>query len=143
MNISLVGTQVRNLELKHLSPDHLPDSNEIELDFEPVYPEDEDSLFLIIFNIVVKSTDSFRLSLEYMAVFKADAVIPEDFKKGDFPKVNAPAIAYPFLRSFIATLTSNAGYSTAIMPTINFVGFHKAKSKEEKLPPGQTEEDKA
>jgi preprotein translocase subunit SecB len=40
---------------------------------------------------------------------------------------NAPAIAFPYLRSFISTLTLNAGYILAVLLSINFVNFNTKK----------------
>ena len=45
----------------------------------------------------------------------------DELKKHPLILYNSPAIIYPFLRSFIATLTANLGYLTTIyLPIINF-----------------------
>lgn len=37
-----------------------------------------------------------------------------------FAKINAPAIAYPFLRAYIANFFISSGYNALMLPTINF-----------------------
>ena len=54
------------------------------------------------------------------AVFGTSEPIDEDFKESDFVKINSPAIAFPYLRSFISTLTLNAGLPPLILPAYNF-----------------------
>ena len=68
----------------------------------------------------------FTLNIIFGAVFGTSETIDEDFKESDFVKINSPAIAFPFLRSFISNLTLNAGLSPFILPAYNF-----AKIKEE------------
>jgi preprotein translocase subunit SecB len=55
------------------------------------------------------------------AIFKTQNPIDEDFRTSSFVKINAPAIAFPFLRSFITTITVNAGYNAIILPSVNFL----------------------
>ena len=47
--------------------------------------------------------------------------ITEDFKLSSFPKINAPAIAFPYLRAFVSNLTLQSGLEPVILPSINFV----------------------
>ena len=61
--------------------------------------------------------------------FETDSPITEDFKKSSFPLINAPAIAFPYLRSFLSVLTMQAGYSPIMLPSINFVEFAKKAQK--------------
>ena len=55
--------------------------------------------------------------------FITDEEITEDFKISHFPKINAPAIAYPYLRAFVSNLTLQSGVDPAMLPTINFIKF--------------------
>jgi len=71
----------------------------------------------------LKIEDEFNLSIEYATKFLADDDIDEEFKESHFVKVNAPAIAYPFLRAYIGNFTLNSGFSPIILPTINFTKF--------------------
>ncbi|MBZ7675074.1 preprotein translocase subunit SecB, partial [Klebsiella grimontii] len=38
---------------------------------------------------------------------------------------NAPAIAYPYVRAFVATLLLNAGLESVSLPAVNFVEHAK------------------
>ena len=54
-----------------------------------------------------------------LALFKTELPIDEEFINSPFVQMNAPAIALPFLRSFISTISVNAGYNPIIIPSIN------------------------
>jgi len=55
--------------------------------------------------------------------FETDEEITEEFKNSHFPKINAPAIAYPYLRAYVSNLTLQSGVTPVMLPTINFVKF--------------------
>lgn len=65
----------------------------------------------------------------YLAEFETDEPIDQEFMDGHFPSVNAPAIAYPFLRSYVSTVTLNSGVEPMILPTINFQALAKEHQK--------------
>ena len=71
------------------------------------------------------------MDIEYEAIFGTDEEITDDFKKSSFPKVNAPAIAFPYLRAFVSVITQQAGYNTVVLPSFNFVKMAKDKDSEE------------
>ncbi|WP_222708016.1 protein-export chaperone SecB [Algibacter pacificus] len=60
-------------------------------------------------------------------MFKLDKDISEEFKLSDFPKINAPAIAFPYLRAYISNLTLQSGFEPVMLPSINFVNLAKEK----------------
>ncbi|MEO5979521.1 MAG: protein-export chaperone SecB [Chryseolinea sp.] len=62
----------------------------------------------------------FDLNLTFKTLFKSDNIVDDNFLNSQFVRLNAPAIAFPFLRSFVSTLTVNAGYGGVILPAINF-----------------------
>lgn len=82
-----------------------------------------DDHFHVIFKTAVYIEEGKCLELEYQSRFDVDGVVNEEFKAGNFAFVNAPAIAYPFLRAFISNLALNAGYSPVMLPSINFVAM--------------------
>lgn len=61
-----------------------------------------------------------RIKTEYVSHFRTSDPIDDKFKNSHFPTINAPAVAFPFLRSFVSTLMLNAGYDPVILPDINF-----------------------
>lgn len=79
--------------------------------------------FNIVFEIKLNQVADFALSVKYDAKFETDTDIDQAFIQGHFVKVNAPAIAYPYLRAFIGTLTLASGYPPAVLPTVNFTNL--------------------
>ena len=63
--------------------------------------------------------------LDMRVFFNTSDKINQKFKDSKFIIINAPAIAFPFMRSFVATVTLNAGYSPAILPSVNFLELKK------------------
>ncbi len=102
-----------------LRPEQL-DSDNLELEFDVEFDRENPQNFAINFNAVISSTHGYRLVVEYLAFFEAEEAINEELKASTLLAVNAPAIAYPFLRSFISTLTLNAGYLPVLLPVLNF-----------------------
>jgi len=128
MQISLEDTKVESLEIKQI--DGEIDSDNFTLTFGTSFGDDLKT-FLINFNLSLQSTDGFSLTISYVAFFATDEEIDEVFKSSHFVKANAPAIAYPFLRSFISTVTVNAGFRAVLIPTVNFQALSKLNTKEE------------
>jgi len=90
----------------------------------------EDKQFGIQFNIELESGDKdFNLSVIAIAHFDTDEPITKEFLSSDFIRINAPAIGYPYLRSFISNLTLNSGYNPVILPTFNFVAMEANRKK--------------
>lgn len=93
-----------------------------ELETNNYFPQHEnESIFGVRFKLKIVS-NAFDLSLKAVYHFELiDEKITEEFKLSSFPKVNAPAIAFPYLRAFVSTLTLQAGLKTVILPSINFI----------------------
>ena len=95
-------------------------------------PENESNKFLIEFVAEFKNKEgriAFELLVKLTAVFETDSPITEEFKKSHFIFVNAPAIAFPFLRSFVATVISNAGYNVFLLNSVNFSTLYDQQMK--------------
>lgn len=100
-----VQNQYTNAEIKHsilpkiILPKNLPDNFKVVMD---VHIESEG-----YFNIKTIISGLFILNMEM-----------EDKHRDTFMHLNAPAILFPYVRSFISTLTSNLGSSmgTIIIP---------------------------
>jgi preprotein translocase subunit SecB len=86
------------------------------------FPNDTENGFVIIFNIALQSrSKKFKLKLKAVAHFLTPDLIDDNFKNSPFIEVNAPAIAFPYVRSFISNLTLNSGFDPIILPSFNFV----------------------
>ncbi len=119
MNITFLDTQVFQLNFDATSQEENINLGDFDFSFSPVFSESNSNEFVIIFKLSLNN-EEFSLLLEYAARFSVDAEIDEEFKASHFVKVNAPAIAYPFLRTYISNLTLNSGFLPIILPTINF-----------------------
>ena len=91
------------------------------------FPSDSNEVFVVTLDLSINDPE-FELNLNSSFVFKCDQAITEEFKTSDFPRVNAPAIAFPFLRAYISNLTLQSGINPLILPSINFVELAKNNS---------------
>ena len=128
MKIALSHNQV--IELKVVTDLDKTEGREniFDIDFEVGYDDTPTDIFYIIFDLKLEHPTDFKLLVKYVCVFKTSETIDSEFKESDFTVINAPAIAFPFLRSFIATITLNSGFTPAILPSINFTSFKKGKN---------------
>ncbi|EMA8637599.1 protein-export chaperone SecB [Cronobacter malonaticus] len=90
---------------------------------EPVFGIENE--FIVKFDFSLTSDRGFKFLLIHDFIFECDAPIDEGFWKGTFHKVNAPAIAYPYLRAFVSTVLLNAGLEAVNLPSVNFVEMAK------------------
>jgi preprotein translocase subunit SecB len=101
------------------------DENNIDIDITPkvFYPKELPEYFKIIQEIKLTADNYFSLFIVAVGTFEIKADIDEKIKKA-FVNVNAPAIMFPYIRSFISTLTTNLGNVTGplTIPTQFFKG---------------------
>ena len=125
------------IESKLVSLSFLTEQENLEdnfnLKFTSAFSEDEVKKFIVKFDVVLTSDNGVSISLEYVGLFETEVDITEEFQKGKFVTVNAPAIIFPYLRSFVTTFTVNAGLAPVILPTINFQALADNKTKEARV----------
>ena len=119
MKIQLDNWKVINMNFSFLD-ENKRDANSFDLKSGSYFIENEKKSFRIGFNLEVKDID-FDLSIEALFMFSLDEEITEEFKLSDFPKINAPAIAFPYLRALVSNLTLQSGFDPVMLPSINFV----------------------
>ncbi len=124
MNIQLIDSQVIELFFGESNDD----SQEIEFSFGQAFSEKEEDSFSIIFELKLRIDNGKLLAVKYTSQFKADQKIENTESR--FFSVNAPAIAYPFLRAYVANLMLASGYNPLILPTINFVKLQEGRTGE-------------
>ena len=105
----------------------LNNNNDFKLDFSPKFYNDSKNKFSVFFDVSLKRENEYSLDIIYETVFETSDKINDEFKNSPFPYLNAPAIGFPFLRSFVSFMILNAGYSPLILPSINFVNYNKEK----------------
>ena len=97
----------------------------IELAISPkvFFPKDSPNDFTIILEVKVTSKEYFNISLVAFAGFTLNRPA-KDAESRSFINVNAPAIAFPYVRAFLSTLSSNLGtaYPPIILPPHFFKG---------------------
>jgi preprotein translocase subunit SecB len=89
--------------------------------------EDGHHDFLIELRTELQLKEGFIVKISYISEFITDVAINDEFRNSSFPKVNAPAIAFPFFRAFIANFLLNSGYEPIILPSINFTKLKEAE----------------
>jgi len=127
MNLTATQHKVIKVNFKPISKSE----NEIffNLDYNPMFYDDDKTKFSVFFDVSLRREDEYSLEIKYETVFKTSDEIYEDFKNSNFPYINAPAIGFPFLRSFVSFMVLNAGYSPLILPSINFVNHYNEKKE--------------
>ena len=80
----------------------------------------------LILEITSKDDDT-NIRCCFIGYCSCDNAISKGFLESGFASINAPAILFPFIRSYISTITINAGLNPIILPTINFAGIQENK----------------
>jgi preprotein translocase subunit SecB len=119
MQLRLKETKVKSMQLSPKTSDHEKNEGNLEFKVGSVFSESSPKSFLITFELQLTLDDAV-LDIVYDSIFETSEAVDEGFKESHFPKVNAPAIAFPYLRAFISTLLINAGYDSVMLPSINF-----------------------
>ncbi|MGB1204698.1 MAG: protein-export chaperone SecB [Chitinophagales bacterium] len=88
------------------------DNLKVAIDIKPkvFYPKNSAKQFKIIMATTLVADGYFHLNLTSIGSFELNKIIDEKMKQ-DFININAPAIMFPYVRAFIATLTTNLGSS--------------------------------
>ena len=121
--IRLVNFFVTSVNMTATDPNDkkLTESLKVNIGYGLGFNEIKLNSYLVNFNIDLSNKNkSFLLELKASALFESTEDIDDDFKNSVFVQTNSPAIAFPFLRSFINTLTTNAGINPVILPAFNF-----------------------
>jgi len=123
IKLNFHGVDVYSVQFSSFKP--LDKNKNIDLSIVPkvFYPIDSRLDFKIIFEIILKADDCFKLSIEAIGHFTLNKDVEENIKKS-FVNANAPAIMFPYIRSFITTFTSNLGSVTGpiVLPPQFFSG---------------------
>lgn len=130
MKIQLKHGDIINLSYNLLNESEKRDKNYFDLKTDNYFSDDKENnnTFGVIFNLIVKDK-GFDLSVEAVYHFELiDEELTDEFKNSSFPVINAPAIAFPYLRAFISNFTLQAGKLPVILPSINFVEHAKQSS---------------
>ena len=98
-------------------------SREMKIDFDYTLGFDEElkRYYSVHFELLVENKAcDFRLEVAAVGIFEAEKDISEEDKESYLFRQNSPAMAFPYLRSFIGTFATNCGIQPIILPTYNF-----------------------
>ncbi len=116
MELQLASVRARKILLEEKAVE----SPIVEFRFRIGYPQDPDT-FSIEFDFKLENEEeNYCLQTVYEATFSTNKDIDDEFKNSGFPRINAPAIAFPYFRAYISTITQQAGYSSVVLPSVNF-----------------------
>lgn len=127
ISLQLVNTIVQELHLTKAKEKFDTNESAFSLGLAVGLPEENSNdckNFDVTFKSEFQLKEGFILKVEYRAIFETDVPIDATIKNGNkksFLTVNAPAIAFPFFRAFIATFLTNSGFIPIILPSINFL----------------------
>jgi len=127
--------KVTKLEMNISGPNNGNELN-VTLGFDPIFFKDENRKKEFALDFLIKLNNlenTLLIEVKALAYFRTSIEITEEFKLSDWPIVNAPAIAFPYLRAFISTVSLNAGINPVILPAFNFTKLNPSLSKENQV----------
>lgn len=114
--------------------DYILDFNHRIFKLENPQNDVEKRIFIVDFQARVHNTpQSLVLSTKFHVVFQSEHPVTDEYLDSPGIRINSPAIAFPFLRSFITTVSANAGYPPIILPSINFVRLTSKETEKKSL----------
>jgi preprotein translocase subunit SecB len=120
MTIQLDNWRIQEINYSLLEIEIPREQHTFDLKTGNVFSEEDSNIFGVVFNVGIKDR-KFDLAIKAVYWFTLDDKITEEFKLSPFPKINAPAIAFPYLRAFISNLTLQSGIDPVILPSLNFI----------------------
>ncbi len=97
----------------------------LNIDFHYEVLFDSDTLYRIAFYVKIQAPEeTLSIKIQAEALYESNFSINQETLKDSAKHLlihqNSPAIAFPFLRSFIHSFTVNLGISPIILPVYNF-----------------------
>lgn len=74
--------------------------------------------FSLFLEVTVKDESSFDINIICVGVFKFKSDIPEQ-EMSNYFLINAPAIIFPYVRSYISAMTALSGLKAVNLPVMN------------------------
>ncbi len=124
MTLNLISHKVIAIDFKQEKKESISKTT---LNYEIVYSEKNKNQFHILFHLKIIKQNLYNVNIDYLSTFQSSDIIDENYLNGNFAKINAPAIAFPFLRSFVSFLILTAGFQPLILKSVNFTKFEKEK----------------
>ena len=126
ISLRFKGVDFPQVQLNSFKPFIETENNKIAIDIKPkaFIPNDKQNVFNIIMEIDISAESFFSLKIVAVGHFELSKEEVSDEIRKSFINANSTAIMFPYVRSFISTLTSNIGNVTTpiILPTRFFKG---------------------
>jgi len=122
--LSFHGVDFIEIKFNSINPYDNKTGIDLKVDPKVFYPEGKKDGFKIMMNVSVACKGFFELNVVGIGTFGIKGELSDESLKKNFINSNAPAIMFPYVRSFITTLTSNLGNVTGSLtiPTQFFQG---------------------
>lgn len=122
-SIRLIDVQITEIDCKIKSFDKkITGELSTSMSIASSFDNTNNKKFAIVFDIeLLDQQEDFKFKIKAVAHFSTNTRITEEFKTSPFIEMNAPAIAFPYIRVFISNITLNAGYNPVVLPSFNFV----------------------
>lgn len=139
--LNFSGVDIVNINVHVIHP--LPKENPPPIDFTIIpkvfYPADAPEEFVILNEVKLVGKEFFNISILAFGFFSMPGLEGNIRDQKGFININAPAIMFPYLRAFVATLTANMGVNFAqiLIPPHFFKGDmeeHIESPKEGEVP---------
>mgnify|MGYP000473183207 CR=1 FL=1 len=128
MQIRLIDIQFTDVEC-HVKTSDKAITAELDTSLVVGLVEKDGNQFAVIFEIGLSNKrKTFKFKVRASAHFESSEKLTEDFINSPFARINAPAIAFPYVRAFISNFTLNCGYNPVMLPSFNFVEMAKEDS---------------
>lgn len=72
---------------------------------------------------IKEEAEKFHIALNTISVFEFPADADVEQYKANFFTLNAPAIAFPYIRAYITNLSAQSGLLSIILPTFNLTAM--------------------
>lgn len=101
----------------------------IDLDASGKIEKSINKFFLYLKAIISEEQGKFNITISSESIFNFDEEILEDEVSKTLFSKNAPAIVFPYIRAYIASLTALSGMPTLNLPTLNLTQIGESLSK--------------
>lgn len=93
----------------------------IDVKFSTSFSDSRPKSYTVDFEIEIENPKvGFRIELTSVSLFETLEDITNQFKTSGLVLSSSPAIAFPFVRSYVHQLTTSSGMPSLILPAFNF-----------------------
>ncbi|EML0361299.1 hypothetical protein RI835_000624 [Providencia rettgeri] len=122
MDIELTHKRVDQLTMESLTKGQIEQEQPITVNIgSTVYAHDQDKKMVRInYPVIVTVKDNVTISIGYNFYFKLSESVADDFHKSETARKTAPALAYPYIKSYIENVLLLSGYRDFSIPFLDF-----------------------